>query len=337
MTIKLTRRACLAAAAALPAAASARAATETVGAIKRLDPGLDALIDVAWPIEVLSRGHQWSEGPVWVPDGDYLLFSDVPGNVMWRWCEKYGPVEFMRPSGLAGPIPAEIREAGSNGLAIEPSGTLLSADTGNRAIMRIDLKTKARTVVVDRYQGKRFNGCNDVIRARDGTLYFTDPPYGFAEFDKSPLKELDFNGVFRLGGGGKLAVVDKVTRPNGVALSPDEKTLYVGVSDDKAPQIIAYALGADGLPTGKRVLRDFTEEMKAGAPGLADGLKVDRGGNLFATGPGGVHVLAADGKALGLIATGKPIANCGFGADGWLYLTSADIVCRVKTRTRGAA
>jgi gluconolactonase len=331
----MRRREVLGAAAALPIASSAAAAPATPRGIRRLSPKLDAILDASSPVEMLGGGYQWSEGPVWVPrGGGMLLFSDVPANRMWRWRRERGFDLFLTPSGLAGPIPPTIREAGSNGLALDGRGRLLIADSGSRTIARLDFATRKKTVVVDRFEGKRFNSPNDVICASDGALYFTDPPYGLADGDTSPLRELDFCGVYRLGADGRLAVLDRtVTRPNGIALSPDEGTLYVAVSDPKGPVLFAYTLDARGMPTARRVLVDFAADLAAGGPGLPDGMKVAAEGHLFASGPGGMHVLSPEGERLGLIQSGDVISNCAIGEGGAaLYMTSNHDIARISLK-----
>jgi gluconolactonase len=217
MMIETTRRGLLAGMAALPFVPGI-ALGETVGGITRLDPALDALIDVASPIEVIATGFKWAEGPVWVKKGGYLLFSDVPANVAYRWKAGEGAKPFLSPSGLAGPIPAGIREAGSNGMVVDAHGALLMADSGTRAIARVDLATKKKTIVVGAFEGKTFNSCNDLALGRDGIIYFTDPPYGLSDGDASPLKQLAFNGVYRVNADGSdVSLIDKsLKRPNGI-------------------------------------------------------------------------------------------------------------------------
>ena len=336
--IETTRRTLLAGIAALPLAPGLALAS-AVGGITRFDAALDAVIDTSSPIEVIATGYKWSEGPVWVKQGGYLLFSDVPSNIVYRWKQSEGAKPFLDPSGLAGPIPAGIREAGANGLAIDAQGQLILADSGTRAIARVDLATRKRTIITDRYFGKRFNSCNDVAIGRGGRIYFTDPPYGLAEGDTSPLKEIAFNGVYHVGAaGGEIGLVDNtLRRPNGVALSPGLDKLYVGCSDEKKPEIRVYELAADGSAMDEgRQLVDFSAELAKKLPGLPDGLKVDAAGRIFATGPGGVYVLSPEGKRLGLISTGKAIANCCFGEDGrTLFLTSSDMVARVRLKSSG--
>ncbi|MBO9714516.1 SMP-30/gluconolactonase/LRE family protein [Sphingomonas sp.] len=334
---ELSRRACLGAMAALPLVPGlARAAT--VGRITRLDPALDAILDSAAPIEVLATGIQWAEGPVWVKAGGYLLFSDPPANTMYKWSAKGGKTIFMKPSGLAGPIPDGVREAGSNGMAMDAKGRLIMADSGTRAIAAVDLKTKKKTILADKYDGKRFNSCNDVALHGNGTIYFTDPPYGLTEGDKSPLKEQPWNGVYRLDPQGEVQLIDKdLTRPNGVGVSPDQQTLYVTVSDPKKPVLLAYPLDIEGgVSDTPKVLGDFSAEVAQKLPGLPDGMEVSRTGHIFTSGPGGIYILAADGKRLGLISTGKAAANCNFGDDGKsLFITSSDMLCRVRLKVSG--
>ncbi len=221
--------------AAMPfAAAAARA--QAVGKITRLDSELDAILDVNAPIEVIATGIRWAEGPAWVKDGGYLLFSDPPANVAYKWQQGRGKSLFLSPSGLAGPIPTGVREAGSNGMTIDARGRLIMADSGTRAIAAVDLKTRKKTILADRYDGKRFNSCNDVAIGVNGTIYFTDPPYGFTDGDASPLKELPWNGVYRIDPQGEVQLIAKdLSRPNGVGVSPDLQTLYVSMSDEARP------------------------------------------------------------------------------------------------------
>ena len=332
---RISRRAALAGMAALPFAGSARA--ETIGAIRKLDPGLDAVLDWNTPIEVIATGIQWAEGPAWVKDGNYLVFSDPPANIAYRWSAKDGKSIFMKPSGLAGPIPLGVREAGSNGMMVDATGRLIMADSGTRAVAAVDLKTRAKTILADRYDGKRFNSCNDVAIADNGTIYFTDPPYGFTDGDASPLKEMPWNGVYRIDPEGQVQLVDKLTRPNGIGVSPDQQTLYVSISDEKRPVILAYPLDIEGgASDAPKVFHDFSEGVAKKLYGLPDGMKVARSGHLFASGPGGMHVFAADGRLLGVIDTGKACANCAFGEDGKsLFLTSSDMVARVRLKMSG--
>lgn len=309
-----------------------------IGRTERLSPRFDALVDPAAPIEKLGEGYRWAEGPVWVRRGAYLLFSDVPANRMYRWSAAGGVSLFLEPSGLAGPVPAALREAGSNGLIPGPGNSILMADSGSRAIARLDLATRRKTLLATTFQGRRFNSPNDLVRARSGAIYFTDPPYGLAGLDESPLKEQPVNGVYRLDPDGRVTLIDgDLSFPNGILLSPDGRTLYVANSDPRRAVWVAYRLDARGNVARRRVLADVTAEVARERPGLPDGMAIDAHGNLFASAPGGILVMAPDGTRLGRIETGQPIANCTFGdADGrTLYLTSNNMLARLRTRTRG--
>nr|WP_029625399.1 SMP-30/gluconolactonase/LRE family protein [Sphingomonas sp. PAMC 26605] len=316
---------------AMPAAALA-----TAPAIRRLSPKLDRIIAPDAVIETIATGIRWAEGPVWVA-GTGLLFSDPPANLMRRWTRAGGTRAFLSPSGAAGTDPKLVREAGSNGLALGHDGALLIANSGGRSIDRFDLATKRRRVLVDRYRGKRFNSPNDLHVARSGALYFTDPPYGLADGDTSPIKEQPHNGVYRWTPGGEAVLLDgTLTRPNGIALSPDERRLYVSVSDEVAPVIRVYDLDARGLPTGSRIWLDAKPLQAGGAPGLPDGMKIARDGTMVCSVPGGMMFLTPEAEPLGLIANGGPIANCAFGEGGkTLFLTASDRVLRVPLRIAG--
>ncbi len=315
----------------------APAALPSVGTVVIDDQGLSALIDPAARIEQLADGFTWSEGPVWVREGNYLLLSDVPANTMYRWSERDGLSVFLKPSGYAGTEEGIFREPGSNGLIPGPGNSILMADHGNRAVARLDLPTKKKTFLATQYQGERFNSPNDLVLASDGSIWFTDPPYGLEGLNNSPHKELPFNGVYRLMPSGEVRLIDdSLTFPNGIILSPDERTLYVAISDPDRAMIVAYSLDAAGNVSGKRVFADMTNLAKSGLKGLPDGMAIDTQGNLFATGPGGVHIFTPAGVRLGRIDTGRAIANCTFGEDGrTLFLASDDILVRVRTKTLG--
>jgi gluconolactonase len=305
--------------------------------IDRWDPAMDAIVPADWKIEKLAEGFGWAEGPVWVRDGNYLLFTDVPGNKMWKWSERGGLEKFLDPSGAANPDPAIWREAGANGLAILNARSILLADTGSRMIQRLDLKTRKKKPVAAKFEGRKLSSPNDVVRMKSGVLFFTDPPYGFKKFDDAPEKEIAFNGVYRMARNGKVSVVEKgLHRPNGVALSPDESTLYVTQSEPGKAIIMAYALDKAGNVTASKLFHDFTDLVGPGSPGLPDGLAVAADGTIFTTGPGGVIVLSKEGKRLGRISDGKATANCKFGDDGrTLYLTSHDMLARIRLNIAG--
>lgn len=307
----------------------------TFGTIERLDPGLDRLIAPGANIEKLAQGFDWSEGPVWLKRERCLVFSDVPKNVVYRWKAGHGISVFLQPSGYTGPM-QRGGEPGSNGLTVDSQGRLVLCQHGDRCVGRLD-KDGRITPLADRYQGRRFNSPNDLVFHSNGDLYFTDPPYGLEKGNDDPKKELPFNGVYRFKPSGELTLlIQDLTFPNGIAFSPDERTLYVAVSDPKRAVVMAYAVQSDGTATGGRVLFDATSMVGATRKGLPDGLKVDRNGNIFTTGPGGVLILSPEGKHLGTINTGEATANCAWGDDGSvLYITADMFLCRVKTLTRG--
>lgn len=323
--------------AACAAAGASRQSFPTLGRLTAFD---DSFHDVVAPdarIEKIAEGFTWAEGPAWVPQGNYLLFTDVPENTLYRWSERDGISVFLKPSGLAGPDPGTLREAGANGLYAEPAGTVVLADSGTRVVARLDPKTKLKTTLAATYEGKKFNSPNDVVRRSDGAVFFTDPPYGLKGLDESPVKELKFNGVYRVDTDGSVHLLDDgLSFPNGIALSPDERTLYVSNSDPKRPVWMAYSLDAQGNVTGKRVFADASDVMGEGVPGLPDGMAVAEDGRLFATGPGGVLVFDPDGKRLGRIETGAAISNCAFGDDGHtLYMSSHTLVARIRLKANG--
>ena len=333
----LSRRLVLAGGVAGAVGLSTIAVAEATVGVARLDPALDRLIAPDARIETLASGFTWSEGPVWIADGGYLLFSDVPNNRIHRWSERDGASVFMDPSGYDGPDASGFREPGSNGLIVGPAGSILMADHGNRAVAQVDLATRAKTLLATQYEGKPFNSPNDLVQASDGAIFFTDPPYGLKDMDQSPLKAQAHNGVYRLTPDGAVTLlVRDLTFPNGVALSPDQRTLYVAVSDPARAVLMAYDLTVSDIAASGRVLKDFTDLVGPANPGLPDGMAVDRDGHLFVTGPGGVHILTADGRSLGLIRTGGAAANCKFGEDGGtLFITAGDRLLKLRTLTAG--
>lgn len=310
----------------------------TIGEIERLDPQFDKLVPKDAQIEVLAGGFEWSEGPVWVPDkkGGYLLFSDIPHNRINRWREGEGITSFMERSGYTGKEEFTGSEPGTNGLMLDAQGRLVMCCHGDRCIRRLEADGK-RTVLVEKYNGKRLNSPNDLIFHSSGDLYFTDPPYGLPKRFDDPGRELEFCGVWRLGKDGGLTLLTKeMTRPNGIAFSPDEKTLYVAQSDPKAAIWKAFLVNADGTLGEGRIFYDATKWVGE-RPGGCDGMAVDVHGNLWATGPGGVLIFSPDAKLLGRLATGQRTANCTFGGpDGkTLFITADMYLCRVKTNVKG--
>jgi gluconolactonase len=244
---------------------------------------------------------------------------------------------FLKPSGYSGSAPFTGREPGSNGLAYDANGQLVLCQHGNRQIARLEKDGGFKTLA-DRYQGKRFNSPNDLAYRANGDLYFTDPAYGLPKTFDDPGREVPWAGVYRLSGDGVVTLlVQHLLAPNGIAFSPDEKTLYVAQSHPAQAVVMAYDVQADGTVKGGRIFFDMTPWVGKDRPGLPDGLKLDRAGNLFVTGPGGVHVLTPKAEHLGTIATGVPTANCGFGEDGsTLFVTANTTLCRIRLTTQGA-
>ena len=310
---------------------------ESVGRIVRWDAALDDVVPSSSTIEKLAEGFTWSEGPAWIAGGEYLLFTDVPENTMYRWSERDGLSVFLKPSGYDGPDLDTLREPGANGLFAIPGDSLLMADSGTRIVARLGLTTKKKTPVATTIGGLRFNSPNDVIRRTDGLIFFTDPPYGLKDGNASPVKELRHNGVYRVDTDGTVHLIDdQLSFPNGIELSPDERTLYVANSDPERPIWMAYSLNDRGEVTDKRVFADVSDLISDDNPGLPDGMSVAVGGHLFATGPGGVLIFSPEGERLGLIQTGSAIANCAFGDDGrTLYMTSHKFIARTRVATHG--
>jgi gluconolactonase len=323
--------------------------TESIGSVERLNPAINALIPESAVIERVATGFMFTEGPLYMPDG-YLLFSDVVGNVIYRWSPEGGPVEWRRPGGFDGAEWPQGSYIGSNGIIRDKEGRILVCEHGNHRITRTDADGKV-TVIVDSYQGKRLNSPNDVAFKSDGALYFTDPPYGLPKQDEDENKELAFNGVYRLNPvdpGGELTLLnDQMTRPNGLAFSPDEKYLYVANSDEAKRVWMRYPVQPDGKLGAGEVFHDATASPDAGLP---DGMKVDAQGNLYCTGPGGVWIFSPDGTHLGTIKLPEQPANVGWGkaaatnAEGALaageeakvlYITAVTSVYRIPTSVAG--
>lgn len=304
--------------------------------IVRLDPRLDRILPPGTRAELLGRGYGWAEGPVWVPrEGGFLLFSDVERNRILRWSRDAGLTVFMHPSGYTGVAPYG-REPGSNGLTLDREGRLLLAEQGDRRVARLDWAGGKRTLA-DAYRGRRLNGPNDLVVRSDGDVYFTDPIFGLPRWADDERRELDFCGVYRWSRetGEVTLLTAELTRPNGLAFSPDERTLYVANSDMDRALWMAYPVLPDGTLGVGKVVRDVTSLVGEGR-GAPDGLKVDRDGVIFAAGPAGVHVLLPDGTELGRISVQRP-TNLAWGDDGSvLYVTAGEELFRVQTRTRGA-
>jgi len=305
--------------------------TAPVGHIVRLDPAFDALVPKDAQIEKLAGGFTFIEGPLWRPFGA-LWFSDVVGNVVRQWTPDGKVIEILRPGGYDGNSLPAGGYIGPNGSTAGENGSSVLCQHGNRRIVRVD-RHMTITTIVDNFQGKKLNAPNDVVYRSDGSLFFSDPPYGLPLGDDDPMKELPFNAVFKFTNGKLDPIITDMTRPNGVAFSPDEKTLYVSNSDENRRVWNRYDMNPDGTVRNGSVFADVTQHEDAGLP---DGMKLDARGNIFATGPGGVWVFTPEGRHLGTIKTPEQPANCAWG-DDWrsLYITACTGLYRVKTSTVG--
>jgi gluconolactonase len=275
-------------------------------------------------VEVIATGYIWTEGPVWVggPQG-HLLFSDVPGNAIYSWDGKR-TVAFLAPSGYQDfPIPASLREAGSNGLALGRGG-LLIADSGTRALTRVDLATRQKVVFAGSYNGKRFNSPNDLVVARNGDVYFTDPPYGLTGVQQSPLRELTYTGVFRVTPDNQVHLIADNLSPNGIALSPDNRVLYA--TDNSG--WVAIDLDPSGMPSGQR---PFVASASVGGA-RGDGMKADSAGNIWTSGRGGIYVFSPKGEHIGFAPIAGRVSNCAFGPGRYLYVTNDTQIVRGRVR-----
>lgn len=307
------------------------------GPIRRIDPAFDKLISPNAKIEKVAGGFRFVEGPVWFRPGGYLFFSDIPGNVIMQWSPSGGAMVF-RDRIYADSYPPG-KQVGTNGLTLDNRNRIIACEHGNRRVSRI-AKDGKLTVLADHFEGKRLNSPNDVVVKKNQDIYFTDPPFGLLnpgqslqDALKSPLRELNFNGVFRITPAGKIdAVVKDLALPNGLAFSPDEKKLYIANSAGKTWNV--YDVNPDGTLGNGRIFYDAGKET---GPGVPDGMKVDTAGNVWATGPGGILVISPDAKLLGVIAFPEVPANCAWGdADGkTLYVTARTGLYRIKTNIAG--
>ena len=320
---------------AVPFAASAGEG-KTVGQIVAESERLSDVIADDAKMTVLAEGFEWTEGPLWMPeDGGYLIYSEIPSNTIRKWSAKGGDEVWMTPSGYTG-VAKYGREPGSNGLNRDAQGRLILCEHGDR---RVSVLTPGggKMTLVDRFEGLRLNSPNDLTVAADGTIYFTDPPYGLPDGMGDERQELDFCGVYRLSPEGTVDLMTReFSRPNGIALSPDGATLYVAQSDPKKPIIKAFERTDAGDLRNGRIFHDFAD-VSGKHPGLPDGMCIDVEGRVFATGPGGVWIFEADGTLLGRLDTGVATANCAFGGkDGsTLFITADMYLLKIPTKTKG--
>jgi len=327
-------------------AAPASAGDTTALKLDRLDPSVDEIVPAGAMLERVATGFTWTEGPVWASDS--LYFADIPANTIHKWTPGKGVSVFLRPSGYTGSKPYGGPEPGSNGMTLDVDGRLTVAGHAQRDVYRFEsLDPGAPTILADSYQGKRLNSPNDLVYRSDGSLYFTDPPYGFrTQSDSDPDKELKVNGVYRIphaleqkagappDDAGLELLVSDLTRPNGLAFSPDEKYLYVDNSEPKKIWM-RYTVKADGTLKDPKLLYDATSDPRPGAP---DGMKIDRLGNIYSAGPGGVWIFSPEGKPLGTIVMPEKVANLAWaGPDRkTLYITASTSVYRVRLKIEGA-
>lgn len=311
----------------------AAAGPMTPARVTRLDPAVDAIVPRDAAIEKLAEGFLFTEGPIWVPDG-YLLFSDPNSNTIYRWSDHDGLSVFRTKSGYTGVDVAEYGQPGSNGLTLDREGRLTIDQHGNRRVVRLE-KNGSLTILADRYDAKRLNSPNDLVYKSDGSLYFTDPPFGLPKAFDDPRKETPYSGVYRWADGNLQLLATDVAGPNGLAFSPDEKFFYVGNWDEKKKVVMRYEVRPDGTLANGKVFFDMT-----GAPGedAIDGVKVDQQGNVYVSGPGGLWILSPAGKHIGTIAGPEHPHNMAWGgADGrTLYLTAQTGLYRIRLNIPGA-
>lgn len=309
----------------------------TLGKIERLKPEFDALVPADAKLEVLADGFTWTEGPLWMGDKDsgYLLFTDIPRNSIFSWSKFHGISLFMNPSGYTG-VTYYGLEPGANGLLKDSEGNLVMCEHGDRRVSVLTPNGGKRTLA-DNYQGKRLNSPNDGTLKSNGDIYFTDPPYGLPQRENDPRRELDHFGVYRISkkSGELTLLTTELARPNGIGFSPDEKTLYVAQSDPKKAIWMSFPVKEDGTLGAGKLFYDATDQVGV-HPGLPDGLSVDKKGNVWASGPGGIYVFNSSGVLLGRLYTGERTSNCCFGEDGsTLFITADSNLVRIRTSTVG--
>ena len=315
--------------------------------VDRLDPGIDQIVPADAKLEQIASGFKWVEGPVWV-DGS-LYFAEIPSNSIRKWTPGQGVTMFLTPSGYKGTAPYGGPESGSNGMTLDAQGRLTVAGHAQRDVYRFEsLSTNAQiTILADSYKGKKLNSPNDLVYRSDGSLYFTDPPYGLrTQKDTDPEKQLKVNGVYRIphaleqkpgsqpANSGLELLVSDLPRPNGIAFSPDEKYLYVDSTEPKKIWM-RYTVQPDGKLKDPKLLYDATSDTRPGAP---DGMKVDEKGNIYSAGPGGIWIFSPEGKPLGTILISERTSNVAWGgADRkTLYITASSSIYRVNLNVAGA-
>ncbi len=309
---------------------------KTTGSIERVDPSLNAILSKNAKAEIIAEGFDWSEGPLWIEDQKMLIFSDVPTNTIYKWTEEKGKEIYLTPSGYTGAA-SRGGEMGSNGLVLNKDGKLVLCQHGNRqmAWMDADLanpKPVYKTIAAF-YQSKKFNSPNDAVYRSNGDLFFTDPPYGLEKNMDDSSKEIPFQGVYKITPSGEVKLLtDSITRPNGIAFMPGEKTLIIANSDPDKKLWYAFDIDANDSLINARIFYDASATPKT-EKGLPDGMKIDKNGNVFASGPGGVWIFNREGKLLGKIKLPEAASNCALSPDEkTLYITNDMYVLRVKLR-----
>ncbi len=297
----------------------------------RHDEGINKIVGPNPKIFKLAEGFKFTEGPVWTNEG--LLFSDPNANTIYKYSKDGKLTVFRTPSGYSGSDIAEYRQPGSNGITLDPQGNIVFDQHGNRRVVRLE-KDGTETVIADKFEGKRLNSPNDLVYRSDGTLFFTDPNFGLPKFGDDPRKELRHTGVYSLYKGKLQLLTKEFTGPNGIALSPDEKYLYIGNWDDNKKVVDRYELLADGTVKNGKLFFDFTPTKGEDA---IDGVKVDVEGNVYVSGPGGLHIVSRDGKHLGTIIAPQHVHNMAWGDDDGktLYLAARSGLYRMRLNIAG--
>ncbi len=307
---------------------------EKIGSIEVLDPAFRELVSENAEVEIIADGFEWSEGPLWIEKEQMLLFSDIPNNAIFKWTEKGGKELYLKPAGYTGETPRG-GESGSNGLLLDKEGNLILCQHGDRRIARMDAPINAPapkfTTIAGDYQGKKFDSPNDAVLHPDGSIYFTDPPYGLENFIDDSTKAAPYQGVYRVRQGGAVELlIDSINRPNGIGFMPGGKTLLVANSESEKAIWYAYDLGEGDSLVNARI---FFDGSTTGTPGGPDGFKVDRNGNVYSTGPGGIWFFNKDAKPLGRIKLPVPSSNVALSEDEkTMYITADMYVLRVKLR-----
>jgi gluconolactonase len=309
----------------------------TTGSVIRLSPDLDRIVAPGNLPEILADGFEWSEGPLWLPEQEKVIFSDIPNNSIFEWSERNGLKLYLKPSGYTDTIPRG-GETGSNGLILDGLGQLVLCQHGDRRMARmmapLDAPAPNFETIAGAWKGKRFNSPNDAVYSSSGNLYVTDPAFGMELRYEDPRREMDFTGVFLVTPDGEVTLqTDRLNAPNGIDLSPNEKTMYVSNSGgDPGPVWMKYDVASDGSLQNERLFYDArpAQDSLSGGP---DGLVVRDDGIIFATGPGGVWVLTPEGEHLGIIRTGQATSNCTLDAENrYLYITADMYLMRIRLK-----